>query len=245
MGRKQLCESVRSTYPCKHSSFSFVNLQRSCMSVYPLGLVGYKQFGSKFRAPNLLRQHLYTSKMHSFRAKTHFFSSFKCDITLLHGLFPMPLFMLLITDVTNNHSIAGWQMDRPSPLCAGGPGVKSVQESSLYSSIISQLSESCPSSHRNTVGLINSLLYQHQRQLSLSLPPLSYCLTITLSAPSPEFWGSFRALALIRSLGLFFASLISFPFSHFYLNLFWPLIRWLRFSSDVIFICQYPCFICV
>jgi len=40
------------------------------MSVYPLGLVRYKQFCSRFRqfcsrfrAHSLLRQHLYTSKM--------------------------------------------------------------------------------------------------------------------------------------------------------------------------------------
>jgi len=74
-------------------------------------------------------------------------------------------------------------MDSSSSLYAGDPGVKSVQESSLYSSIILQLSESCPSSHRNTVGLINSLLYQHQRQLSLSL--LSPTASLSLSQLPP------------------------------------------------------------
>jgi len=76
-------------------------------------------------------------------------------------------------------------MDSPSSLYAGDPGVKSVQESSLYSSIILQLSESCPSSHRNTVGLINSLLYQHQRQLSLSLSLLSPTASLSLSQLPP------------------------------------------------------------
>lgn len=151
--------------------------------------------------------------------------------------------MLLITDVTGNHSIAGWQMDSPSSLCAGGPGVKSVQESSLYSSIILQLSESCPASHRNTVGLINSLLYQHQRQLFLSL---SLLLPHYHSLSSlPWVLRQLQGFSTYQELRTFFASLISFPFSHFYLNLVWPLIRWLRFSSDLICICQYPCLICV
>jgi len=70
------------------------------MSVYPLCLARYNQFCSKFRGPILLRQHLYTSKMHSITGKTHFPSSFKCAITLRHGLFALLLFMLLITDVT-------------------------------------------------------------------------------------------------------------------------------------------------
>jgi len=137
-------------------------------------------------------------------------------------------------------------MDSSSSLYAGDPGVKSVQESSLYSSIILQLSESCPSSHRNTVGLINSLLYQHQRQLSLSLSPSSLLLPHYHSLSSlPWVLRQLQGFNTYQELRTFFASLISFPFSHFYLNLVWPLIRWLRFSSDLIYICQYPRLICV
>lgn len=66
----------------------------------------------------------------------------------------------------------------PSPLCSGGPGVKSVLESRHPVCIpaLSRSSQTLVLRHRNTVGLINSLLFQHQRELFLSFSPSSLLL---------------------------------------------------------------------
>ncbi len=91
------------------------------------------------------------------------------------------------------------------------PGIQSVFQHYLA------LSNSCPSSHRNTVGLINRLLFQHQRQLFLSFSPSSLLLPHYHSLTSlPWVLRLFQGFSTYQELRTFLPRSFHFLFVTFF-----------------------------